>query len=65
MPHRLQNPKERLEKKEKENKDFLVATNNVASRPPERQPTGIPTARANFKSLGGLEVVKFIQWCLT
>ena len=26
---------------------ILVATNVVASRPPERQPTGTPTARAN------------------
>ena len=27
---------------------FLVATNIVASRLPERQPTGTPTTRANF-----------------
>ena len=27
---------------------FLVATNVVASRPPERRPTGTPHARANF-----------------
>ena len=27
---------------------FKVATNVVASRPPERQPTGIPPARANW-----------------
>ena len=27
---------------------FLVATNVVASRPPERWPTGTPQARANF-----------------
>ena len=26
----------------------IVATNVVASRPPERQPIGMPTARANF-----------------
>ena len=26
---------------------FLVATNVVASRPPERRPTGTPQARAN------------------
>ena len=26
---------------------FIVATNVVASRPPERQPTGTPHARAN------------------
>ena len=29
---------------------FLVATNAVASRPPERRPTGTPTARANTSS---------------
>ena len=36
-------------KKRKEKKkimSFLVATNVVASRPPERQPTGTPHARA-------------------
>ena len=27
---------------------FIVATNVVASRPPERQLTGTPTARANL-----------------
>ena len=27
---------------------FIVATNFVASRLPERRPTGTPTARANF-----------------
>ena len=26
----------------------IVATNVVASRPPERRPTATPTARANF-----------------
>ena len=26
---------------------FLVATNVIASRPPERRPTGTPHARAN------------------
>ena len=26
---------------------FIVATNVLASRPPERQPTGMPNARAN------------------
>ena len=30
-------------------KTFLVATNIVASRPPERRPTATPTARANWK----------------
>ena len=32
--------------KKKKIKTFLVATNVVASRPPERQPTATPTARA-------------------
>ena len=32
--------------KEKKIKTFLVATNVVASRPPERRPTATPTARA-------------------
>ena len=27
---------------------FIVATNVVASRPPERRPTGTPHARANY-----------------
>ena len=35
------------EKKEKEKKmPFIVATNVVARRPPDRRPTGTPTARA-------------------
>ena len=34
-------------KKEKKMKTILVATNVVASRPPERRPTATPTARAN------------------
>ena len=29
---------------------FIVATNVVASRPPERQPTGTPHACANMKT---------------
>ena len=36
------------EKKEKKIKTFLVATNVVASRPPERRLTGTPTARARI-----------------
>ena len=32
--------------KKKKIKTFLVAINVVASRPPERRPTGTPTARA-------------------
>ena len=39
------------EKKEKKEKRklmmFIVATNVIASRPPERRPTGTPHARAN------------------
>ena len=34
-------------KKKKKIKTFLVATNVVARRPPERRPTATPTARAN------------------
>ena len=38
------------EKKEKEKiMTFIVATKVVASRPPERRPTGTPTARAKSK----------------
>ena len=33
-------------KREKKIMSFIVATNVVASRPPERQPTGTLTARA-------------------
>ena len=32
-------------------KKFLVATNVVASQPPEHRPTGTPCARANFRSI--------------
>ena len=47
--------KKRKEKKEKKRKKkkrikimtFIVATNVIASRPPERRPTGTPHARAN------------------
>ena len=39
--------------KKKKIKTFLVATNVVASRPPERRPTGTVTVRANtFESSG-------------
>ena len=30
---------------------FIVATNVIASRPPERRPTGMPHARANKDNL--------------
>ena len=43
------------EKKRKKRKEkimmFIVATNVIASRPPERRPTGTPHARANKKRL--------------
>ena len=35
------------EKKRKKIMTFIVATNVIASRPPERRPTGTPHARAN------------------
>ena len=39
----------KMEKNEKKKiKMFLVATNVVASRPPERRPTATPTARAKI-----------------
>ena len=48
-------------KMKKKIKTFLVATNVVASRPPERRPTATPTARANFSFLACLEVTeKFV-----
>ena len=40
--------KEKKEKKKEKIMPFLVATNVVASRPPERRPTGTPHARANY-----------------
>ena len=41
--------KEKKKKKEKEKiMTFIVATNVVASRPPERRPTGTPHARAKI-----------------
>ena len=36
-------------KKEKKIMTFIVATNVVASRPPERRPTGTPHARAKIQ----------------
>ena len=35
---------------------FIVATNVIASRPPEYRPTGTPHARANFK------LTKYSRW---
>ena len=37
-----------MKKKKKKIKTFLVATNVVASRPPERRLTATPTARAKI-----------------
>ena len=42
------------EEKKKEKKKimtFIVATNVIASRPPERRPTGTPHARADYLPL--------------
>ena len=47
------------EKKKKENNVFLVATNVVASRPPERRPTGTPQAGANLCLLSFFFYIKF------
>ena len=44
-----ENKKKKNEKKKI--KTFLVATNVVASRPPERRPTATPTARAKIVNL--------------
>ena len=43
--------KEKKKKRKKRNKimTFIVATNVVASRPPERQPTGTQHAHAKIK----------------
>ena len=44
---------EKKKKGKKENQDIFVATNVVASRPPERRPTATPTARANMYCVFG------------
>ena len=48
---KVEDGEEKKEKKRKKGKimAFIVATNVVASRPPERRPTGTPTARAKMK----------------
>ena len=38
---------EKKEKKKEKIMTFIVATNVIASRPPERRPTGTPHAHAN------------------
>ena len=40
--------KKKKKKKRKKIMTFIVATNVIASRPPERRPTGTPHARANM-----------------
>ena len=40
----------RKKKRKKKIMTFIVATNVIASRPPERRPTGTPHARANYIS---------------
>ena len=40
--------KKRKEKKKEKIITFIVATNVVATRPPERRPTGTPHAHANI-----------------
>ena len=44
---------EKKEKKINKIMTFIVATNVIASRPPERQPTGTPLARANNEEPSG------------
>ena len=39
----------------------IVATNVVASQPPERQPTATPTARANFFLDGSPKLVESVR----
>ena len=39
--------KKKKKKKKEKIMTFIVATNVIASRPPERRPTGTPHARAN------------------
>ena len=39
--------KEKRKEKKKKIMTFIVATNVIASRPPEHRPTGTPNARAN------------------
>ena len=40
------------------NKDFLVATNIIASRPPESRPTGMPTTHAKMGKVIDKNVVR-------
>ena len=40
--------KEKRKEKKEKIMTFIVATNVVASRPPERRPTGTPHAPANY-----------------
>ena len=40
---------------------FIVATNVIASRPPERRPTGTPNARANNSTMN-IATLSTRQW---
>ena len=40
---------------------FLVATNVVASRPPERRPTGMPYAKKMFQVICSVKIARFIN----
>ena len=53
----------RKEKKRKKIKTFLVATNVVASRPPERRPTGTPTTRAKIRFILSEIIAQASQRC--
>ena len=44
---------------------FIVATNIVASQPPERRPTGMPHARANYMSRLLQTIISSVFYFLT
>ena len=46
------------EKRKKNIMTILVAINVIASRPPERRPTGTPHARANLRCM--IRVVRYL-----
>ena len=52
-------------KKESKNELFIVATNIVASSPPEGRPTGMPhtCVKSLWPGWGGLELWGFDQFC--
>ena len=53
--------KKRKKKKEKKIMTFIVATNVIASRPPERRPTGTLHARANNQHNWGGGVIRYFD----